>query len=1103
MTRHFGFRLILALLVAVLLVTVVQARVRPGDNRLQQADQFANQRSRGGDYQAGSRNFGSGLPLAAVPTTNDSRGVLVAQTWWDWQATSVYRGMVETNPYIKSGDVAGVHFMYMGRPGGAGSGYFNRSSYSCYDASTGTFPFPGGQVVVMNDGISSSEASQYPRIVVDQAGRGVVTQTFWSDLNDATSIGLMASFDLTPMGGQFGGLDQGAIMPTATMHAGDLDPASAWPTQWPEPALTATTSDTILYLAAVENNCEAICYSGIKVWRKIGESGPGIDPSWTLVYNDTAWWVNADISTDPTSTKVALCWTLGPPGDRLGTNGNYDIVYAESPTGASGTWVKHNVTNYSGPGYRADLELNSLYDSQGKLHIIWNATYGTTTWGGDSGRLFHWSQHNPSTISIVYPFDWDPSQACGYSGTNTMNVGRFQIGECAGRLYVVFVSWNDPSYLPAQDDCCKSASVGYAANGEVYFSVSKDLQGRSWDRPRNLSNSYTPNCDTGTCAADQYASISRFGIDDAVYDGAENWSNALTYDPTGSYTGTAYTQVFYYTDRFPGLTRPNNEQGPYTLNDLRWIRLACVSPVLAPSLVATPGSIAYPEFTHPGAPKTYSVILDNMGNANATIGSIVGTEDSVRGAVNTGSGWLSVTNTPALIPEASRDSMRVTLNVGGVISAGPTVLFGHITVPYSTPAATLVVPIRFVVADTVVYTVWDTVSTSCLDLAVGTDGNMGHNYDDSVNMDYAGNLNECDTGPNSRGDARIYLGDGSPIIIHKPTPTTYRGSWSAYSSGFQTTTGFKPMSGAGYAPHGSFSTASYDAFNSGTFITVDSLVKIEKTWWAPKHTDSCNFIVQRMRVFPATIGSPVTNLQIGEIIDLDIPTDSGTSNNVSGTDVTRRLVWARGFNSTDTGTDCADNSRRYGGVALLNWFMKSKACFDSLYGGSTIANDAYVYGGVVADSLSRVMHVSGYSTEPRTTDISALLTFKDGPSGYTLPANDTLTIITALATVRTAANTNAGLDSLKKAIDKAKNFMKANLRFCASCCTGVTGNVNMAGIVDLSDLSALVSYLTGGGYVLPCPAEANVNNAGIVDLSDLSALVSYLTGGGYVLPNCS
>jgi len=70
------------------------------------------------------------------------------------------------------------------------------------------------------------------------------------------------------------------------------------------------------------------------------------------------------------------------------------------------------------------------------------------------------------------------------------------------------------------------------------------------------------------------------------------------------------------------------------------------------------------------------------------------------------------------------------------------------------------------------------------------------------------------------------------------------------------------------------------------------------------------------------------------------------------------------------------------------------------------------------------------------------------------------------------------------------------------CCVGVRGNVNASGIVDLSDLSALVSYLTGGGYMLPCSVEANVNGAGIVDLGDLSALVSYLTGGGYSLQNC-
>lgn len=73
----------------------------------------------------------------------------------------------------------------------------------------------------------------------------------------------------------------------------------------------------------------------------------------------------------------------------------------------------------------------------------------------------------------------------------------------------------------------------------------------------------------------------------------------------------------------------------------------------------------------------------------------------------------------------------------------------------------------------------------------------------------------------------------------------------------------------------------------------------------------------------------------------------------------------------------------------------------------------------------------------------------------------------------------------------------------ACCCVGVRGNVNNTGIVDLSDLSVLVSYLTGGSYVLPCPEAANVNATGIVDLSDLSGLVSFLTGGLIGLPPCS
>lgn len=73
---------------------------------------------------------------------------------------------------------------------------------------------------------------------------------------------------------------------------------------------------------------------------------------------------------------------------------------------------------------------------------------------------------------------------------------------------------------------------------------------------------------------------------------------------------------------------------------------------------------------------------------------------------------------------------------------------------------------------------------------------------------------------------------------------------------------------------------------------------------------------------------------------------------------------------------------------------------------------------------------------------------------------------------------------------------------CFTCCEGRRGNVNLEGIVDLGDLSALLNYLTDSGYVLPCPDAANVDGFGPVDLNDLTFLVSFLITRNVVLPAC-
>ena len=210
--------------------------------------------------------------------------------------------------------------------------------------------------------------------------------------------------------------------------------------------------------------------------------------------------------------------------------------------------------------------------------------------------------------------------------------------------------------------------------------------------------------------------------------------------------------------------------------------------------------------------------------------------------------------------------------------------------------------------------------------------------------------------------------------------------------------------------------------------------------------DSCNFIIQRLRVFPATIGSPVTNLQIGMYYDFDLPSDSGNNANVGGTDCLYRMAWQRGFNSADGQSDCADNSTRYAGVGSIIWFMKNKSCFDSLSSARTVGVDKLTNqsGQLIPDSLSNVMHSSGYTSDTRVTNQASIITIKDGPNGYTLPGNDTLTVFSALMAVRDAASTEAGLDSLKRATEKARWWILTHVGVCASCCAGKTGNVNMS-----------------------------------------------------------
>jgi hypothetical protein len=65
------------------------------------------------------------------------------------------------------------------------------------------------------------------------------------------------------------------------------------------------------------------------------------------------------------------------------------------------------------------------------------------------------------------------------------------------------------------------------------------------------------------------------------------------------------------------------------------------------------------------------------------------------------------------------------------------------------------------------------------------------------------------------------------------------------------------------------------------------------------------------------------------------------------------------------------------------------------------------------------------------------------------------------------------------------------------CCDGRRGNVNndRLGVIDLSDLSRFVAFLTGADPFLPCFEKADYDADGHIDLQDLSKMVGYLTVG--------
>ena len=371
---------------------------------------------------------------------------------------------------------------------------------------------------------------------------------------------------------------------------------------------------------------------------------------------------------------------------------------------------------------------------------------------------------------------------------------------------------------------------------------------------------------------------------------------------------------------------------------------------------------------------------------------------------------------------------------------------------------------------------WDTVATACTRLAISSDGSMGNRGTATASMDYVNN-GDCDQ------SAVTYMYDGSPVIGWIDGVDTVMNHTM-----FNANT-LHPIDQL-HLPVPSTDMGEYEMYGTGTIVTDDYKVALERTFYAPRQSDSCNFIVQQLKVFPYD-GEAHSGLSIGDAIDWDVPSDPG-GGNVGSFDFSRNLIWLQGVEYDGYG--CQPNDSRFAGLALLSMAVNNSCALDfdiSLYNAFTGDNGTWVYptSGFVNSELWDNMHLGGYTTSPTAGDQHMHMTYV---SGYDLGAMDTLYIYSVLVTVM-----NGSASDVSYSVDKARLWLTGHvLNECSCCAPPIRGDVNGDATENVSDLTYLVAYLFQSGPEPPCVDEGDVDASTAINVSDLTYLVAFLFTGG-------
>jgi len=458
-----------------------------------------------------------------------------------------------------------------------------------------------------------------------------------------TRASVLAIEPTTPGYNEFG---QAFDIPDSGILVNGIGPAKSYG-MWPHMAVDDSNRIHVVFQANLPNPGRAILgYTRVTELNatQIKCQAPGV-PDQTITKNNFTTNTKAAsfartgvlsyvVATSPVSPKVALVYSW-PTLDTNQYQAGNDIYYIESPNGGN-DWLASaafpagtNITKFKkNDNYKAYADAAAVYDYNDHLHIIWNAHRFNTESGAynfDDVALMHWSAGTTGYVcgtdtiryNVIAAGEWDATAGGWNRNMGKMNAG---VGVSGGSNYnYIYCNWT-------QFNPNDKSKRGYT-NGEIYVSVSTNF-GKTWDAPRNVTNSKDPGCLAGNCDSDHWSSMAA-RVDSFVY---LQWLNDRD----------AGSQVQDATD--------------FTLNPVLYYRYPIWTPVAAPRIDWTPKNLATPWILVPnGGSKVETVTVANIGTATLGVSNI-----------STGASWIQSLSPISFNIDEAGCSKKVTMTINAL-----------------------------------------------------------------------------------------------------------------------------------------------------------------------------------------------------------------------------------------------------------------------------------------------------------------------------------------------------------------------------------------------------------------------------------------------------